>query len=371
MHRKNTSKIIYRVLSIMVFSLTICFLLTSIIYARFLTSNSNSDSARVAKWDIDFGDGDSYNSLISSTHLESGSIGEWGLDISNKSEILAKFSEDSNIRIRLQSPDFHLDHAHDTWDFLVDNEHNAIDNPINFKAYMYNCSLAELENLNGDLSGIEVVEVFDTKDNSDELLFDMVIDEGKLYFECIVNFGEKLNDTDKFLLDIGQGKACLKIFWEVDEMLDSTNTEETFESYFLVEASQYDTNEYDGIKNTVTIGSVNYVIAYKNYDYFEYLIYTSSLGGEIMITFKDKDSLGKTYVRRCTKLSDEEESSLLARTLGSNSTLEGANNYIELLEYKQFTRFLTVKSDYSKTTGYLSLGLECRIVLDLKVEQVA
>ena len=369
MKNEKLSKLIYRVLSIMVFSLTVCFLLTSIIFAKYLTGDTSGSGARVAKWDINFSDGASYNSIISSTHLESGSTGEWGLDIANESEVLAKFSEGSNLKIRLQSPDFHVDHVHDTWDFLTDNEHNHIDNPINFKAYIYNCSLAELDAANGDLTHIEAVEIFDTKNNSDDLLFEMVINDGKLYFECVVNFGEKVNVDDKFLLKIGEGKACLKIFWEVEQILDAVSTDDTFKSYVLIEESQYNTTKYDGkLNDVITIDSVRYVIAYNFYDYFEYLIYSSSLGGEIMITFKD--DLGKSYVRRCTKMSDIEKNLLLARTLTNNSSLEDVTGYVELLEYQEFTKFLQIKSDYSETTGYLSLGLECRIVLDLRVEQV-
>ena len=87
-----------------------------------------------------------------------------------------------------------------------------------------------------------------------------------------------------------------------------------------------------------------------------------------MITFTD--TLGKDYSRRCTKLSDAEKTILFDRKLNSTLTLEEANRYLELLEYQEFEKFLEIKSDYSKTTGYFSLGLECRLVLDLKVEQV-
>ena len=367
MENKKISKYIFRLFSVMIFALLLSFIVTSSIFARYLSGDSSGDQARVAKWDIDFNDGTSFNSIINSTHLESGSSGAWGLDITNKSEVLAKFNDDSNLKIRLQSPDFHLDHEHNSWDFLVDNEHNHIDNPINFKAYMYNCSLAELEALNGDMSGIEVVEIFDTKNNSSELDFHMHIDQGELYFDCVVNIGKKLNVNDKFLLENGSGKACLKIFWQVDKMMDAVSTNDTFKSYVLVEESQYSKTKYDGkTENLISIGSKHYVIAYNLHDYFEYLIYTSSLGGEVMVTFTD--SLGKDYVRRCTKLSDVEKNSLLARTANVN-TIDEANRYLELLEYQEFNKFLQIQSNYSKTTGYLSLGLECRIILDLRIEQ--
>ena len=295
--RKN-SKTFFRIISIIIFSVIVSFLVTSSVLARYLSDGSQDDYARVAKWDIDFNDGTSFNSIISSTHLESGSTGEWGLEIANNSEVLAKFEEDSNLKIRLQSPDFHVDHSHSTWDFLVDNEHNPIDNPINFKAYMYNCSLADLEAANGDYSNIEVVEIFDTKNNSEAMEFKMVINEGELYFECTVNFGEKLNVDDKFLLENDGEKVCLKIYWQVDEMLDAVSTNDTFKSYVLVEQNQYDAAKYDGkLDDIITIDKVNYVIAYNLHDYFDYLIYTSSLGGEIMITFTDE--FGENYLRRC------------------------------------------------------------------------
>ena len=89
------SKNFFRIISIIMFSVIVSFLVTSTILARYLSDGSQGDQARVAKWDIDFNDGTSFNSIISSTHLESGSTGEWGLEIENNSEVLAKFEEDS------------------------------------------------------------------------------------------------------------------------------------------------------------------------------------------------------------------------------------------------------------------------------------
>jgi hypothetical protein len=364
MNTKKSLKLVFRIFSIIIFSILVTTLLASSIFAKYLTGDSNDDGARVAKWDIDFNDGTNFNSIISSTHLESGSKGEWGLDIANKSEVLAKFGDSSSFKIRLHSPNFDINSTHEVWDFLLDNENNPIDNPINFKAVMYNCSLTDLDSSNGD---IEAVVIFNTKTHPEDLDFQAIIDGGELYLECVVNAGEKLNATDKFLLAIGEGKACLKIYWEVEEVAGAVDTNEKFKSYYLLKETEYDSTKYDGkLDNAITIDSVKYVIAYKLNDYFEYLIYTSSLGGEIMITFTD--SLGKTYVRRCTKLSDAEKANLLNRTL-DDPTLENVTGYLELLEYNEFEKFLKIQSDYSKVTGYLGLGLECRIILDIKIEQ--
>ena len=52
------------------------------------------------------------------------------------------------------------------------------------------------------------------------------------------------------------------------------------------------------------------------------------------------------------------------------NTVEDLSRFIEKLEYASFYEFLDVKSQYEQTTGYVSLGIECRIILNLKVEQV-
>lgn len=372
MNYRNLNKYVFIMLSSMLVLLLVTSMFTSSILAKYSLSETATDNLRVAEWNISFKDGSGtmLHSIMSSTHLESGSSGEWSLDIKNESEVDAIFSEDSNVKIRLHSPDFHIDHEHNMWDFLVDQSHNHIDNPINFKAYMYNCSLDYINDPLSDLSQVREIEVFNTKEKDEDLNFKMIIDQGEIYFECIINVGERLNETDDFYLPMGDGNACLKVFWEVEALLDAVDTSSRYKSFYLVKESEYTTTLYDGKddgEGVINIAGQNYVIAYKEYDYFDYLIYTSSLGGEIMITFKDQ--FGQTYVKRCTKLSSDEKTSLLARNKTS-PTVESIKEYIELKEYHQYNAFLEKQSDYVKTTGYLSLGLECRIVLDLSVEQV-
>ena len=119
--------------------------------------------------------------------------------------------------------------------------------------------------------------------------------------------------------------------------------------------------------NCLTIDEEKYVIAYKEYDYFDYFIYTSSIGGEVMITtIVDGDEV----IKKSSKLTDDEKASLLARTISEPSTLDSLNLYVEMLEYNSYQEFLTVKSQYETVSGYVSLGLECRILFYLKVEQV-
>ena len=43
---------------------------------------------------------------------------------------------------------------------------------------------------------------------------------------------------------------------------------------------------------------------------------------------------------------------------------------IEKLEYASYLEFIDVKSQYEQASGYVSLGLECKINFDLKVEQI-
>lgn len=393
------STIVFYVLLVMIILLVITNYLTSGLFAKYLSSGESLASSNVARWEIQYINSSSLDSSMKSTHLENGSSGEWGLDIVNLSEVTAKISDESVIKLRLYSPNFHVDHHHDTWDFLSDSNGTPIDNPITFKIYLYNCSLTTLENEcledgefkdNVVVDGNEIVEtlVFDTDDSS--LEFEMVIEEGVLYYETIVNV---TGLTSAYEMPSSTGEGCLRVVWNVDDATNANNVQDKFSSYHLVKTSEYDTATYLGIVNTssleeirldqnvlssdeintllnankLTIEGVDYVIAYKVHDYFEYLIYTSSLGGEVMITLEDVDG---TYIKRCTKLSDEELAILNARSIALATTIEGTNKFIEKLEYGSYQEFLTAKSMYDQATGYISLGLECRIIFNLKVEQV-
>lgn len=382
-HKKNRFRsLVTYTLIVLVILFVVSTYLASGLVAKYSSSDSAFDSARVAKWDIDFtSGGTSLQAIVKSTHLESGSQGSWGLDITNKSEVYAQITKSSQIKLRLQSPDFDVDHEHNTWDFL-----HGINNPINFTVHMYNCSIEDLDN--NEVSKEEVL-IFDTASTTNPLTFQMIIEEGVLYYQSVINVGTLL-DND-FLLATENGKACILVQWEVDVIDGAVDTNSEFNSYHVISTSEYldhldkyagivekssgttliekaDVNETVLNTNTFTYGSEKYVIAYKVHDYFEYLIYTSSLGGEIMISLIDNEA--KPYIKRCTKLMEAEKTIVNNRTIADASSLEGLSNYVEKLEYQSYLAFETTKTNYDRNLGYLSLGLVCSIEFDLKVEQV-
>lgn len=395
----NLSIFVFYALIILTILFVLSNSLTSGFLARYLSTDSSGDNARVAKWEIQFNGDDEFNVEIPSTHLENGSKGEWGLDITNKSETLARISSESNIKLRLYSPGFHAEHHHETWDFLEDTNGQVIDNPISFKIYIYNCSLEELKDTyfeNGVFNptllepGISIEERLLLDTNTTELKFEMNVDSGLICHEAIIDIGD-LGET--FNLAIGNGNACVKVLWNVESTDDSYSYKEDFKSYHLIKLDEYNKNIYGGIVqyqgtdlidltlsnltdtqisnylevNSYNISGIKYVIAYKLYDAFEYLIYSSSLGGEVMITLTADDV---TYLKKCTQLSQEEKSILEARTNVDVTSVEMLEKYIEKIECKSYLEFLDEKKAFEAAIGYLGLDLECRISLNLRVEQI-
>lgn len=397
------SSVVFSILVVMIVLLAISNYLASGLYARYLSVGNATDDARVAKWEISFKDenGDVLDSSIPSVHLENGSVGEWCLDIVNTSETTAAISDDSYIKLRLYSPNFDVDHNHNTWDFLEDNEHHAINNPINFKVYLYNCSISDLYStyledgvFNSKGSSVEEYVVFDTADDVNPLHFEMNIVDGVFYYETSVLVGVL---SESYNMDPTTGNICMRVVWKVDNALGEVIEPDKYVSYHIVDVNDYDSSIYKGVVNKTTFNSTiglielnkdslssdeintilgnncltideeKYVIAYKEYDYFDYFIYTSSIGGEVMITtIVDGDEV----IKKSSKLTDDEKASLLARTISDPATLDSLNLYVEMLEYNSYQEFLTVKSQHETVSGYVSLGLECCILFYLKVEQV-
>ena len=390
------SSVVFCVLIALIVLLAISNYLTSGLYARYLSFGESSDDARVAKWEINFKDedGNVLDSSMPSVYLDNGTKGEWGIDIVNSSEVTAKLTSESSVNLRLYSPNFDIHHDHNTWNFLEDGEGNHIDNPINFKVCLYNCNLVTLKNYlvdgvftaNGD--GVYEQVILDT---TLDLHFEMKIEDGLFYYETNVTVGEL---AEHFNISPNDDAGCLRVIWEVEDTLGAVVTDDNYESYHLVNIDDYDSSLYNGVvdkstingetslisildgsseintileNNSFVIDDKTYVIAYKNHDYFDYFIYTSSIGGEVMITTVEDEEV---VMKKASKLSSDEETELLARTISNPYTMDSVELYVEKLEYTVFSEFINVKSQHDVLTGYVSLGLECRLSLNLKVEQV-
>ena len=377
MKRSKLSTFVFYTLIVLMILFVVSTYLSSGLVAKYLSTDSVTDSARVAKWDIDFGVGSELHSVIQSTHLESGSSGNWGLDIANNSEVAAKFADSSNVTIRLYSPNFNLEHHHDSWDFLEDNSHNPLDNPIRFQVYLYNCSLDDLSK-----NTHQEKLVFDT--NTSDLEFKTIIEDGVLYYDAIVDFAS-LNLGSDFELAISTGKASLKVLWSVEGENNQADVLNDFTSYHLIKKSEFNTSKYLGILNkdtkekikikdsTMTTDEINetlnnnalavdtndYVIAYKEYDYFGYYIYTATFDGDLRVTVNDE-------LKKYSDLDELEKEAIKNRTIGS----DGSKLYVEALQLEQYGSFIDAKNGYEQDNLYLLLGLECRIMLNLKVEQI-
>ena len=102
--------------------------------AAYRTEMNGTDSARVAKWDINSLDKDGEEMSLSADvqNIESGS-GNWFLEIENLSEVSAKLNGSSTIGLRLDSEIFGLkSYGNDNpWNFIEGES-----NPIKFVVYI-------------------------------------------------------------------------------------------------------------------------------------------------------------------------------------------------------------------------------------------
>lgn len=369
--------------------------LASGVLAKYLSKNSSTDDATVAKWEINFEDKDALNIAVPSTHLEYGSKGEWGLNIINKSEVLAKLASYSEITFTFSSPKFDPESNYSKWDYLVDGEGNTMDNPVNFRIYYYNCSLQVLNDYyltdgvfdnSIQQEGMNVQQHLILDTDTTDLTFTKIVESEIFFYETSINVGEL-----DALYNIKYDKeSCIRVVWDVDVPSPDYNLTSVFNTYHLIEASAYDNTKYTGIvnksnselinlkdtslsssdietfktNNIITINATNYLIAYKENDAFEYAIYASKSGGEVNVTLDDGS------IKKGSKLTSSEITSLQSRTISSVTDLNSLNKFIEKLEYNECLNYLEVKSQYEAYDGYFGLGIQCEITLDLRVEQV-
>ena len=143
--------------------------------------------------------------------------------------------------------------------------------------------------------------------------------------------------------------------WDVDVVGGSVINNNNFISYHMIEQTQFDKNKYVGVvnknslnlinletsndstiqttlnNNSFTITDTKYIIAYKEHDYFDYFIYTSSLGGEVMITYDDVEGI---YTKKATKLTEKDMYAALGWLLREgkiNVVEEGKELFINLI----------------------------------------
>lgn len=382
-------------LFVVIFLITIsCNFKPSTTISRYRSEINGSDSsARVAKWSINSitkknGQSISLDAGFNE-NIEDGS-GNWFFDIENKSEVVAHIKDGGKITLRLDSDS--LDSYEDKikWNFI-----NGVKNPISFKIYVYNASASSLLfyekdsnlisfddyeklSITDKIGYIEVLKKDDSvtelklldTDNT-ELIFDkgteIVNSKIKYYYQLQVDLTDSLKSQ---IYELGfnetNSSICFRVAWSVSGEKNESTLNNTDESYY------YANKVLEGISTNIsdlnyTIGNKNYYIEKKQLTFFNYLKYTSSLGGEPRFEFQTTG--GKKLVAYSELTQNQKNTIENYKNLKINS-LEDLNKYTEYLEYLEYKRFSLDNEEFIKELSYLVMGLKISINFNLTVEQV-
>lgn len=437
MQKIKVTKGLYRIVAVLIIILLVSSFFASGLLARYLSTNNDNDTARVAHWDIKVIDkgGETISANQGTTHLDSESFGNSFFQVSNKSEVAATLCSDSKISLKFSADTFKTTTEISSWDFLKDGS-TPIDNPIEFNVYIYNCKVSDLdqylrytktvgsttttlnlteynalseENKKGYVedvvlpndSIIKETKIFSTSDNTLEVT--KKIENGIPYFYLTQNLTDAESkytfpvpvDNDNYT------SYTFRVEWIVGGSSNIGGSyDTTFKAFYVIEQSEYNTTDYTGLVSkagaftaaasandskyysTVTVEdegvekTKTFVIAYKDLDYFEYLIYTSSLGGEPTFTNLDyifeeiETKSSGIYKTSYSKVTSDDLNSIKSRTWGDSNTYNTVKKYCEKLQADAYTSFLGSRDAFENSLGYLSIGIDCFIIYDLKVVQV-
>lgn len=434
MNVNKYSKIVYRIAGIMLIVFLFSSFLMSGLLARYISTGTATDAATVASWDIETlnKDGTEVNLNMGLEYLDEDSSGNWFFQINNKSEVAAVIDNLTSIALKVTSNSFQSTDVMTSWDFL------SGDNPIKFGVYIYNCSTddindylvytkgastlskTEYDALTEDekvgykedvvlTSGSGITE-YTILDTDQPLTFNKTEQLGKVYFTA-----QGKMPATPINLAVGTGVCTVRVEWNVGLNTGTGSAQEkSFKAFYVIERNLYNTTDYTGLvrntngtisfENGVTPTTANqdyfevsvdvegakvnkqYVIAYKQCDYFEYLIYVSSLGGEPTFTEFDfefieeetrSSGIYKVYYK---KLTTEQINIIKSRTItdvdktDSNNTSTITYNtikkYYEKLQLDEYVSYLEAQDEFENSVGYLGIGLNCNLILNIKVSQV-
>ena len=430
MQKSKVTKIVYRIAAALIILTLITSLLASGLLARFLSTDDNNDAARVAYWSVKVVDkkGTDIGLNQGTTHLNADDSGNSFFQVSNKSEVAAMFSADSSISLKFTADTFKTTTEISSWDFLK-NGSEVVNNPVEFNVYIYNCKVSELDQYltytnktnSTDVknladynaltdeqkklytedvvipSGLTIKETLVMSTTDDTLAVTREIIDGVPYFYLT----KKIANAQNYTFPVGSGDYTFRIEWKVSGSADLGGSFKTkFNAYYVIESKDYNTTDYTGlvkndgthtanaeatesgysstfnVKDEGVTKQKTFVIAYKECDYFEYLIYTSSLGGQP--TFTDLDFVYDEIETRSSGIYKTDYSKLTdaALTEINARTWDDANSYNTIMKYREkllvlaYEDFLGSRTAFENSLGYLSIGLDCSIVYNLKVVQV-
>ena len=213
MNYNKWSKILYRFAGIMLIVFLFSSFLMSGLLARYISSASASDEARVAYWNVESvernGTKVTYDKGMQT--LASEDSGNWFFQINNKSEVAAVIDSLSSVTLNFTSTSFKTTDVINSWDFLKTGT-TPINNPITFKVSIYNCALTDLDQYlvytNGssvinkeqydalsdsvkkgyvedvNLTGNTSIKEYVILDTDKELTFNKVVEYGKVSFNA-------------------------------------------------------------------------------------------------------------------------------------------------------------------------------------------
>lgn len=360
------------------------------IKARYLSSDDSKDEARVAKWKIDSIDANGVNldKTIDFNQKITTESGYYFFEIHNASETLALLENDSKITIELKHETFIGMNENPLWDFLSDSNGSIVDNPIDFEAVIYNTAIENVISIDGEgnislkelSSEINDTKLFTTKDCIKNLMYKTgsAIPTYCLTFE----FEEANVANNDRIMQIGEeNKITIGLFWHVNATggsgggLGSSDIESLkYTLYDLVSIIPSGFKVADGTKATgysvkdPNGDTKNYYIVEKKVNFADYFIVSA---GEPTFTFSN-DRGGEIQVSYTEVLNNNDrKTELLSRTIpNANPTYDDLMNYIEKLEFSQFSTFNTDRENFIKAQSYMQYGLTIDVIFDLKVVQV-
>ncbi len=358
------------------------------IKAKYLSGDSATDNARVAKWKIDSVDADgvSLDKTIDFNEKITTESGFYFFEIQNASETAAILDNQSEITIELSHETFVGMAKTAKWDFLTD-ANGIVNNPIDFRAVLYNTAIENVISVDGSGNitqkvldaSISKVNLFTTKDCEKNLMYKT----GSATPTYLLSFPLEEANVSKAIRFLGinsNNKLTLGLFWDVNSTGSgsggSSSTDIETVKYTLYDLVTIPPNGYSTESGTSQDGYLvkdpngdtkKYYVVSKKVNFADYFIVSA---GEPTFTFAN-DKGGEIQVSYTNVSNDSaKKAELLARTIPAKPTYADLVKYIEKLEYSQYGTFSTDRENFIKAQSYMQYGLTIDVIFDLKVSQV-
>lgn len=381
--------------------------------ARYRSEISGDDETRVAKWDVSTISRQNGATLDLSAGfkktLGEETEGNWFIEIGNSSEVTAILGDNSNIRIRIDH-DSYTNKSPETlaWNFLKDSSSNTITNPVTLVVTLYKGNIDTV--ISGYKKGsttitkdeFEVLNESDKKDyieviNSGVNKVQIVTTSNQTFTRGVESVGGKLvyfyykdikisdiaglNEAIKTLnMNDSSSNITIGLNWKVSSgVTGSGNTgleTKTYRAYEVFEGSVptgYETLYTHSVPKKDSqgndLGNVNYYIAYRNVNFFDYQIFTAGFGGDGEPSFKFKNAVtGTNQIFYYSNLTPAQITTVNGYS-SNPTTIEGFEHYVEKLRYGVHGEFVDDNDTFQKSLTYLNYGLKCAIQFTIKVEQ--